>query len=276
MSGRFLIRASGVVSMLGLLGGCSGLDAVANHGDLDVHTHMSETIFLDPVPQSQKTIYLGIRNTSDYPELDLRGPLTQALQARGYAVVTDPSEAHYLLQANVLYAGKLTQGQESALLSSNYGQPVQSLALGAAAGGLTGGLSGNGAAGLGVGLGVMAASALINYAYQDVTYAITIDIQLSERPKRGVTVRQHSHTHRGSGSNRVQTAVTEQTAQTYGVAGSGDSNANTRDQDIDETSDFKKYNIRDVAYADKVNLKLPEAMPVLTQRLAVSFSNLFE
>ncbi|GBQ81360.1 complement resistance protein TraT [Asaia bogorensis] len=276
MKSFFFPRLIGASAFLLALTACSGLDAVSNHGQLDVHTHMSETVFLDPVPQNQKTVYLGIRNTSDYPELDIRSALASALQQRGYTIMPDAMGAHYLLQANVLQAGKLTKEQSSALLSSNYGQPLQSLAIGAASGGLVGGLTGNAGAGLGVGLGLAAASALVNYAYQDVTYAITVDIQLSERPANGGKVRQHTHTHHGSGSSRLSGGVTDSTAQTYGAASSGDSNANVRVQDIDETSDFKKYTLRDVAYADKVNLKLGEAMPVLTQRLAVSFANLFE
>lgn len=258
------------------LAGCSGLDAIANHGDLDVHTHMSETVFLDPVPPSQKTIYLGIRNTSDHPELDFRSVLAQALQGRGYTVVSNPNSAHYMLQANVLQAGKLSKNQASALLSSAWGQPLQSLAIGGATGGLVGGLTGNAGAGLGAGLGIAAASAAINYAYQDVTYAVTIDIQLSERPQHGATVYQHTHTHHGSGSSRIQAGVTESTPQSFGMEVSGDNSSNNRDQYVNETSDFKKYNIRDIAYADKVNLKFDEAMPLLTQRLASSFANLFE
>ncbi|GBQ24123.1 conjugal transfer surface exclusion protein TraT [Gluconacetobacter sacchari DSM 12717] len=273
---RSVVRCALVGAATLSLASCSGMDAAVNHGTLDVHTHMSETVFLDPVPTALHTIYLGIRNTSDYPDLDIRGALAQALQARGYAIVSDPGQAHYLLQANVLQAGKLTDAQRSALLSSAYGQPLQSVGIGAAAGGLVGGLTGNAGAGLGVGLGLMAASALINYAYQDVTYAITIDIQLSERPLGGGKVWEHSHMHHGSGSSRMQTGVTEATAQSYGVETSGDTSSNARDQDITESADFKKYNLRDVAYADRVNLKLQDAMPALTQRLAGSFANLFE
>jgi hypothetical protein len=54
--------------------GCSGMEALSEHGNLDVHTHMSDTVFLDPIPASQKTIYIGVRNTSDYPEIDARSP----------------------------------------------------------------------------------------------------------------------------------------------------------------------------------------------------------
>ncbi len=253
--------------------GCAGLDAVANHGQLDVHTHMSETVFLDPVPTAQRTVYMGFRNTSDYPDIDVRAPLSQALSARGYVVVDDPEAAHYLLQGNVLQAGKLTPQQVSGVLSAGFGQP---LLAGAVAGGLTGGFSGNSSAGLGVGLGVAAASALFNYAYQDVTYAITVDIQLAERPLHGARVHQQTRTHHGHGNASYQVATTDATPDTYGVSTSGDQNSSDRYQSIDEDSDFKKYNVRDVAYADKVNLRIEEAIPTLTQHLASSFANLFE
>ena len=255
------------------LAGCSGVDALTNHGTLDVHTHMSETVFLDPVPESQRTVYLGIRNTSDYPDLDIRQPLAAALTQRGYAIVPDPDEAHYLLQANVLQAGKLKEGETQQLLSGGFGQP---LLAGAVAGGLTGGFSNNAAAGLGVGLGVAAASALFNYAYQDVTYAVTVDIQLAERPAHGAKVHQSTRNHHGHYNHAYQVAVSDASDQTYGESDSTTVNGSERDQSIDEDVDFKKYNVRDVAYADKVNLKLDEAIPTLIQHLASSFSNLFE
>lgn len=268
--------SSGVAAaslLLAMLAGCSGVDAIANHGQLDVHTHMSETIFLDPVGPSLKTIYMGIRNTSDYPTIDVRGPLSQALSARGYTIVDDPALAHYLLQANVLQAGKLNKDQVNGLLSNGFGQP---LLAGAVAGGLTGGLTNNAGAGLGVGLGVAAASALLNYAYQDVTYAVTIDIQLSERPLHGEKVYQHTHLHHGHGHASSQTDVTDSTDQSFGVSTSGTDNYAGREQDVDEMADFKKYNIRDVAYADQVNLKMEQAEPLLVQHLASAFANLFE
>lgn len=258
------------------LSACAGVDAVANHGELDVHTHMSETVFLDPVAPSQHTIYLGLRNTSDYPDLDVRSALANALTNRGYKIVSAPHAAHYLLQANVLQAGKLTPQQSSSLLSSSYGQPLQSLALGAGSGALLSSLTNNANVGAGVGLGVAAASALINYAYQDVTYAITVDIQLSERPAHGGKVRQYTHTHHDTASAGMTATMTESTAQSAGVSVAANSSGNHREQDIVENTEFKKYNLRDIAYADKVNLKIQEAMSTLTQHLASSFANLFE
>lgn len=255
------------------LSGCAGTDALVNHADLTVHTHMSETIFLDPVGLNQKTIYMGFRNTSDCPDIDIRGALAAGLANRGYRIVSDPNEAHYMLQGNVLQAGKLKKNQEAALLGGGFGQP---LLAGALAGGLAGGLTNSTGAGLGIGLGVMAASALLNYAYQDVTYALTVDLQLSERPLHGARVYQRTHSFHGHANHQSQVAITDATAQSYGEADSQSMGSSGRTQDVDENADFKKYNIRDVAYADKVNLKMEEAMPMLSQHLASSFANLFE
>lgn len=259
--------------LLALLSGCAGVDAVANHAQLDVHTHMSETVFLDPVPPTQRTIYMGVRNTSDYPDIDVRNGLAQALTARGYTVVDDPALAHYLLQANVLQAGKLDRAQVGGLLSNGFGQP---LLAGALAGGTVGGFGGGSNAALGVGLGVAAASALLNYAYQDVTYAVTVDIQLSERPLHGAKVYQHTHSHHGHGHAAMQVAATDSTAETSGMSMSGTDSYSGREQDTDEVSDFKKYNVRDIAYADQVNLKMDAAIPTLVQHLSSAFANLFE
>ena len=77
-----LARATLAVALATTLTACAGADALTNHADLGVHTHMSETVFLDPVPESAKTVYIGICNTSDYPSLDVRIPLMQAIIAR--------------------------------------------------------------------------------------------------------------------------------------------------------------------------------------------------
>ncbi len=261
------------VLLLLLLCSCEGVDALANHGALDVHTHMSETVFLDPVPPSARTVYLGVRNTSDYPDIDFRQALAAALSSRGYTVVADPEAAHYMLQANVLQAGKIKPQDVNGLVSASFGQP---LLAGAAAGALTGGFTGSSGAGLGVGLGVLAASALVNYAYQDVTYAVTVDIQLSERPLHGAKVYQSTRTHHGHHNASYAAAVTEATPETFGASSATTNNDTDRYQSVDETSDFKKYNVRDIAYADKVNLQMSEAVPTLMQHLASSFANLFE
>lgn len=260
-----------------LLTACAAGNAVINHDTLDVQTHMSETVFLDPVPPSAKTIYVSARNTSDHPEVDLRNPLIQAMMARGYQVVQDPNLAHYMLRINVLQAGQIDPKDESALMSAGFGQPLLG---GLAAGALVGGLTGNAGAGVGTGLAVAAGTALLNSMYKDIAFSVVLDIQLSERPLKGGTVHQTTSTVASQGNYSTDSTSTGRrtgaSPQTGSANGSSTSNSKVKSQVVDEEADFKQYQIRQVAYADKVNLKFEEAAPVLVTKLTSSLSNLFE
>lgn len=257
----------------GALAGCQATSDVIHHSDLSVQTHMSETVFLDPVPPALKTIYVSARNTSDHPEIDLRGPLTAAIAARGYRIVDDPNAAHYMLRINILQAGPIDTKNRDAMLMGRYGEP---LLAGAGAAAIAGGLGGGSGAMTGAGLGVGVATFLANEMIQNVTYSVVVDIQLSERPLSGKKVKQSTSTvaHQSNGSSDY--AVTSQTPTGYGTSSSNSYNARTKTQNIDEDSDFKQYQTRDIAYAEKVNLKFEEASGPLLARLTSSLSNLFE
>lgn len=270
-------RVAALAALAGGLAGCQAAHNVIQHSDLEVKTHMSETIFLDPVPESAKTVFVSARNTSDYPQLDLRGQLQQAIQARGYRIVTDPNKAHFMLRANVLQAGKLDKDAKEKLLMGSYGEPLLA-GVGTAA--LAGALGGNSAAMAGAGLGVAAVSFLANEMIQNVTYAITVDIQLSERPLKGQKVQSTTTTVR-SGASQASVGVSPEATATRakGVtadASTTDGNLNLKTQHINETKDFKEYNVRTVAYAEQVNLKFEEAVQPLTTKLTSSISNLLE
>jgi beta-lactam-binding protein with PASTA domain len=90
-----------------------------------------------------------------------------------------------------------------------------------------------------------------NAAVKDVTFMIVTDIEISERAREGVVVRQDSQ---------------QDAAQ--GVGG-------TRRQTSSEVTDVKKYRTRIVSTANKVNLTYEEAAPQLTQGLTRSLSGLF-
>jgi hypothetical protein len=109
-----------------------------------------------------------------------------------------------------------------------------------------------------------------------VTYAVTVDIQISERPLHGAKVHRYTHNHRGSANYRVHQEVDEATPLAYAASGGASLNSSNRDRFVEENADYKLYQVRDVAYADKGNLKMQEAMPILTQRLTSSLANLFE
>jgi hypothetical protein len=236
-----------------VLGGCAATYTAVAKRNLDVQTKMTETVFLDPVPASERTVYVEVRNTSDKPDLDIGSAIRQQIQAKGYRVVDDPRQAHYVLQANVLQAGKssLTATQEA--YKGGFGGTL----LGAAGGGALG--YGIGAAGggndvlLGVG-GALIGSAMENLTgafVQDVTYSIITDVQVSERSRNGVVVTQSD------------TANLKQ-----GTSG-------TRTQSSSRTTDLEHYRTRIVSTADKVNLEWPEAEPQLVAGLSRSVAGIF-
>ncbi len=271
-SGRLRLAVLGGAALM--LAGCQGVDAVVNHSELDVPTHLSESIFLDPVPPSARTIYVSARNTSDYPSLDLRTPLIQNVAARGYQVVDDPNQAHYMLRINVLSAGQLKDEDRDRALNAHFGEALLGGAIGA---GVASALSGgNTAATVGAGLGVGLASLVINEAFKNVTYAVVVDVQLSERPLGGQKVYTHGGTSSASGNATANANVTSAGRYNSGAAYSGSSNSRYQGQEYAEMKDFKQYQLRDIAYVNKVNLKFDQAAPLLTQKLALSLANLFE
>ena len=261
-------RVAALALMVGSLGACTAAHNVISHGDLEVKTHMSESIFLDPVPESAKTVYVSARNTSDHPEIDLRGPLMQAVQARGYRIVSDPRQAHFMLRVNVLQAGQIDKETENQLLMGQYGEP---LLAGAAMAATAGALGGNAAAMTGVGLGIAATTFLANEFIKDVTNALTVDIQLSERPLKGGKVQTTTTTSNQGGTSSMDNLGTMGGSVTHTT-----NNGHTRSQYVNESKDFKEYNVRTVAYADQVNLKFEEAVQPLTMKLTSSISNLLE
>jgi len=268
-----LKRLGVVAALAGSLSACAALDASINHSELQVQTHMSETVFLDPVPPSAKTIYVSARNTSDHPELDLRAPLMQAIAARGYRVVDDPNQAHYMLRVNILYAGPIETKDTGSMLMGKYGEP---LLAGAGAAVVANTLGAGGGATTGIGLGVAAGSYLANQLIKDVTYSVVTDIQLSERPLKGGKVSQSTTTVNAQGNAATSRAKSSQVPTGAGYSGAAGTNARVKTQQIDEESDFKQYQIRQIAYANQVNLKFEEAVPALMTRLSSSVSNLFE
>jgi uncharacterized protein YcfJ len=229
-----------VLVMTALLGGCSATQTAIGKRELVVQTKMSDTIFLDPVAASKRTVFIQVRNTSDRPGLLVEQPIAQAIAAKGYKVVDDPEKAHYLLQANVLQAGIADARESEGSVERGFGAAV----VGGAIGNQFGGGSGRAASTVGGGLIGLAVDAMV----KDVYVSITTDIQISERSKAEVTERLDSNLKQGSSSVKRQVST--------------------------ETTDMKRYQTRILSSANQVNLKYEEAEPKLVQGLVQSISGL--
>lgn len=236
------------------LGGCAASSTAVAKRNLDVQTRMSDTIFLEPVPAQDRTVYVEVKNTSDKPDLDVAGPIREAVAARGYRIVEDPRAAQFLLQANVLQAGRSSRTAAEQAYNGGFGSTL----FGGAAGGAVG--YGLGRSGIGVndalatvgGALIGAAVSGIADAYiQDTTYTIVTDLQISERTPTGVVVSQSEQASLEQGSS----GVVSQSSST--------------------TTDRRQFRTRVISTAEKVNLEWPEAAPDLTRGLSRSVAGIF-
>lgn len=204
---------------------------------------MSETIWLEP--SNNKTVYLQIKNTSDKDMSGLQAKIASAVTSKGYQVVSNPDTAGYWIQANVLKADKMDLRESQGWLSRGYEGAVTGAALGA---GITAYNSSSAGATLGVGLAAglvgMAADAMV----EDVNYTMITDVQIAERTKTQVQTDNVAVLRQGTSGTKVQTST--------------------------ETGNQHKYQTRVVSNANKVNLKFPEAQPVLEDQLAKSIANI--
>lgn len=236
------------LSLASILAGCAATTTAISKRDLDVQTKMTETIFLDPAPAADRTVFLEVRNTSDRPDFDIAPAVRAQIEGRGVRLVDDPSEARYLLQANVLQAGKTSESSAKDFFLGGLG----SAALGGAAGGAIGGIKSDKTAVIVGGAVAGAAVAAIADAFvQDVTYSVVTDIQVSERVQEGVVVTEtlRADLPEGSAGNRVLSST--------------------------QTSDWKRYRTRVMTVANKVNLDFEEAAPTMVDGLTRSIAGIF-
>ncbi|WP_332460860.1 conjugal transfer complement resistance protein TraT [Escherichia coli] len=232
-----------LVSSTLVLSGCGAMSTAIKKRNLEVKTQMSETVWLEP--SNERTVFLQIKNTSDKDMSGLQAKITDAVKAKGYQVVTSPDKAYYWIQANVLKADKMDLRESQSWLSRGYEGAAAGAALGA---GITAYNTGSAGATLGVGLAAglvgMAADSLV----EDVNYTMITDVQIAERTKATVTTRNVAALRQGTSGAKFQTST--------------------------QDGDQHKYQTRVVSNANKVNLKFPEAQPVLEDQLAKSIANI--
>ena len=237
------IMVIALVSSTLALSGCGAMSTAIKKRNLEVKTQMSETIWLEP--SSERTVYLQIKNTSDKDMSGLQGKIADAVKAKGYQVVSSPDKAYYWIQANVLKADKMDLRDAQSWLSRGYEGAAAGAALGA---GITAYNSSSAGATLGVGLAAGLAGMAADAMVEDVNYTMITDVQIAERTKAVATTDNVAALRQGTSGSKIQTSS--------------------------ELGDQHKYQTRIVSNANKVNLKFPEAQPVLEDQLAKSVANI--
>ena len=230
-----------------LLSGCAATTTAISKRTLDVQTKMTDSIFLEPVTQPQRTVLVEVRNTSDRTELDIAPAVRAELAQRGYRLVDDPRDARFLLQANVLQVGRTSRAAAEGAFAKGFGALVGGAAgagIGRAASDQTEAIIAGAVAGA-------AASAVADSFVQDVTYSIITDVQISERAAEGVM-------------------VTERMTQDLAQGRSGGSVLSTT-----EVHDWKRYQTRVMSSANRVNLDFEDAAPDLVAGLTQAIAGIF-
>ena len=249
--GKFGFRSIALIGAMvvaTVLSGCAATQVAIAKKDLDVQTKLSATIFMDPVAPAEMTVFVQVRNTSDKADLDIGPDIVSAMQSKGYRVVTDPAQAKFYLQANVLQVGKTDPTAMQQHIGSGYG----GVAAGLAVAGMTGGRYGpsGGAAMTGALLGGLA-EVVAGSLVKDVYFSIVTDVQIKERLALGkkATVNSSHAAKQGTSGHEVVTYT--------------------------DSVDMKTYQTRIVSVANKVNLEFAEAAPALRSGLTRALSGLF-
>lgn len=240
-------RLVAATALAAIISGCAGTSALVSNRDLNVKTQMSSSVFLQPTPPSQHTAYVQVTNTSGQPELDgLQAQIATDLQQKGYRITDNPNSAHYIIQANVLQAGQVKPNSADNLLGGGFGGAVAGAGIGALTSGGGDISATNTIAGALIGA---AAGAAINAAFQDVSYTVTTDVQISER-----------------------TAYASQQTATLNTSQGDSGSISTVSK---QSTNWQRYQTRVVSSAEKVNLKFPDAAPALINSMANSIAGMF-
>jgi hypothetical protein len=231
-----------------VLSACAATTTAISKRSLDVQTRMTDSIFLEPVTADDRTVLVEVRNSSDRPDLDIAAGVRTAIAERGYRIVNDPKDAHFLLQANVLQVGRTSRSAAEGTFAKGFGSALVGGAAGAGLGRaasdqtevmIVGAVAGG------------AASAAADAFVQDVTYSIITDVQISERAAEGVV-------------------VTERMSQNLAQGSSGQRLLSTT-----EVHDWKRYQTRVMSTANQVNLDFEDAAPELATGLIRAIAGIF-
>lgn len=230
-----------------MLSGCAAVHTSIAKKDLDVQTKISTSIFVEPVAKDKRKIYLEVR--SGVMEFD-RNLFRQTLEnqitnsGNGYSFVDSPDKAQYTMSVFVRNLEKASPTAAEGYLASGF----QGVSAGAAVGYAAGG-SGRQAAAGGIIGGLVSTAA--NAFVKDVTYLLVADIQIREKARKGVIVRRDSKTN---------TKISDDGATT---------------QTYSEATNRKEYRTRVVTTANKANLELAEAQPLMFDKTAYAMAAFF-
>ncbi len=243
----FGIRIAVLSVVMLFFSGCAAVHTSIAKKDLDVQTKLSTSIFVDPVPPEKRKIYLEVRSAvMEFDRNLFRDELNSQISnsGNGYTFVDSPEDAQYTMSVFVRNLEKASPSAAENYLATGFQGVAAGSALAYASGG---GYRQAAAGGLIGGLVSTAANAMV----KDVTYLLVADIQIEEKARKGVMVRTDT---------KVNMKVSDDGGST---------------QTYSEVSNRKEYRTRVVTTANKANLELEEAQPLMFEKTAYAMASFF-
>lgn len=233
-----------LIALVLSLVGCGAAKTAIRKHDLDVETKMSEAVVLEPMLVTERLVYVKVRDaTGNSLRKSMQTKLEKELLAEGMRITRDPKKCNLMLNATVLQAGKSTKEEAYGSLKAGFAGAVVGASTAAVAGGEPGTVGALGLAGAAVGF-------LADAFVEDVYYSFIVDVEMRERPLEGDTYGTTQTTNYRVGTN------------TSRVSG-GQRGKNYK---------WYIYKTRVVTIANKMNLKLEEALPLVQDKTASSLA----
>lgn len=241
---KLIVLMSLLTLLLVSLSGCAGTMQAIEHRDMSLAAKMSDTIFLDPETLTKnRNIYVRVTNTSDFQEIDFGELLKGKLSAKGYSITNNPSEAGYIVQANLLYMGDEKKGLTAeGMLAGGFGGALAGSTIGSGWRGPTAAAAGGAIIGSVVG-------GLVGSMIHVDTYLGAVDIQIKEIVEGGVTGTMQTDAKQGSST----TLTTQRQVK----------------------SSHQEYRTRIVVQAKQTNINSQEACRAIADRLATQMTGMF-
>jgi hypothetical protein len=173
---NIMCKLMGIALLTYMLSGCAAVGTAVSHHNLETQTLMSSSMFINPKMLNQpSTIFLMLTNTTDHPDFTISKKLKEKIRLKGYQVVTNLSQASYILQVNVLQVGMQSETAAKEMMGAGYGGSLEGVVTGVAIAGAAGAATAGVVAG-GI-VGGVATSAADNFV-KDVNYSVISDVQL--------------------------------------------------------------------------------------------------
>ena len=257
-----------------------------------VRVTMDKSVFLDPPEVDDPQVYVRVRDTSGQ-DWDLQYEVEDILKSYGFITTRNAGNAHYALQANILFANEVSAAELAKLDETQFGQDigdiVKTAGLGAAGGALAGGLIDRGGAG-----GLVAGAAvggLLGAAFgasqqserekrllaKQATkfYSLVVDLEIRERINQGVVTRE-GRSEFGSSDSRNQNAAGAGVAvDGYGAGGSSQSFSSEETEQYVETSEWKRQRARILGKAKGKLIAFEDVKGEFAKKLARAISGVF-